>query len=72
MSRTYFTLLTRDAATSPWGVAFGDWDLDTVLSERADHRDHGVKAPNLKIIRSNGRQASIDARVAELNAGAAQ
>jgi hypothetical protein len=67
MSRTYFTLITRDHATSPWGVAFGDWDRDNVASELDDHRDHGARARDLKIIATDGRQASIDAKVNLLN-----
>jgi hypothetical protein len=67
MTKTYFSLITRDDATSPWGVAFGDWDRDNVLSEQGYYFESGVKKSNLKIIQTNGRQASIDARIADLN-----
>jgi hypothetical protein len=67
MTKTYFSLITRDDATSPWGVAFGDWDRDNVLSEQGYYFESGVKKSNLKIVQSNGTQAAIDARVAALN-----
>jgi hypothetical protein len=67
MAKAYFTLITRDNPASNWVVEFGDWDRDVVLSERDDYRDHGVKARDLKIIASDGKQASIDAKVNLLN-----
>jgi hypothetical protein len=74
MAKTYFTLITRDNPSSNWVVEFGDWDHRVVDAERQDYRDHGVKARDLKIIRSDGRYASIDAQVKALNpyAGAAK
>jgi hypothetical protein len=67
MTKTYFTLITRDNPSKSWVIEFGGWDRDDVESERQSYRDHGVKASDLKIIRTDGRQASIDARVADLN-----
>jgi hypothetical protein len=67
MTKTYFTLITRDNPSASWVIEFGAWEREDVDSERQSYRDHGVKASDLKIIRTDGRQASIDARVADLN-----
>jgi hypothetical protein len=69
MSKVYYTLVTRDDAASPWYIEFGAYEREDVDFERESYRDKGAKASNLKIIRSDGRQASIDAIVAKLNAG---
>jgi hypothetical protein len=67
MARKYFSLLVRSADDRVWAVEFGDFDRDVVLEERADYSDHGCRASDLKIITSDGKQASIDAAVASLN-----
>jgi len=68
MSKVYFTLVTRDDAASPWYIEFGAYDREDVDFERESYRDKGVKASNLKVIKSDGRQASIDAIVKTMNA----
>jgi hypothetical protein len=70
MSKVYHVLLSRDGAGQKWGVEFGDWKRADVAAELADHRDHGAKASNLKIITCGAEQAAIDAAVAALNAKA--
>jgi hypothetical protein len=70
MSKQYFTLVTRDNPSDNWVIEFGAWDRSDVDFERQSYRDHGVKASDLKIIKSDGKQASIDAMVAKLNAKA--
>jgi len=63
----YFTLLTRDDGNDNWRIEFGDYSSSTVEDERIDQRDHEIKCSNLKIIRTNNRQADINAAVAALN-----
>lgn len=67
--RPYYSLLMRDGTPrdTPWGIAFGDYDLDTVKDELADYRDHGWKAKDLKIITTTDQKADIDRVVFELN-----
>lgn len=67
--RTYHTLLLleHDDKGSRWAIGFGDYDRDTVEFERDDHRDHGYRAKELKIITTTDLQADIDAAVRELN-----
>ena len=67
MARKYFSLIARTDPGAPWCVEFGDWNRDVVTEERADYRDHGHRASDLKIITTDGTQASIDAAVAKLN-----
>lgn len=67
----YHTLAIQDGTPTnePWGIAFGDYDLDTVKAERDDFRDHGWKARELRIITTRtARQSEIDAAIAKLNA----
>ena len=68
--RPYYTLVVHEGdhvADSPWGIAFGDYDLETVKAERDDYRDRGWKAKELKIITTTDQQADIDRAVFELN-----
>ncbi|RWP18983.1 MAG: hypothetical protein EOR00_09605 [Mesorhizobium sp.] len=67
MARKYHTLLTKDAPTDPWAIAFGDYDLWSVEEERDDHVGRGWKRSQLKIITTGSRQRDIDAAVAALN-----
>lgn len=50
--RTYYTLLQR--VDDNWSPQFGDYDLETVESERDDYRDHDIKAKDLKIVATAG------------------
>ena len=61
----YYTLLARESVTEPWGIQFGDYDKEVVEDEKFDQSESW---PHLKIISSKDDQASIDAKVAELNA----
>jgi hypothetical protein len=68
--RTYYTLVAHEGdhiADNPWGIAFGDYDLETVKAERDEYRDKGWKAKELKIITTTDLQADIDAAVRSLN-----
>ena len=64
--RTYFTLCTRNA-DGRWSPEFGAYSRETVREERADYRESGWKAKDLKIIETGTRQADITAAVAALN-----
>jgi hypothetical protein len=68
--RTYYTLVAHEGdhiADNPWGIAFGDYDLETVKAERDEYRDKGWKAKELKIITTTDQQTDIDAAVRSLN-----
>ena len=60
--KTYFTLIGRWHGT-PWEIIFGDYDRDSVETERHDTEDYD----RLKIIKTNHRQTAIDCAVATLN-----
>jgi len=68
MARKYHTLLERSFDGAPWGIAFGDYDRETVDSERQEYRANGAKASNLKMITTGARQGEIDSAVSLLNA----
>jgi hypothetical protein len=66
--KTYYTLLQRE--DGKWAPQFGDYDRETVESERDDYRDHDIKAKDLKIVTTQGHSwASIQVVVAKLNGG---
>lgn len=73
-TRPYYVLAANEGshiASNPWGVAFGDYDKETVKSERDDYRNNGWKARELKIIKcSSAKQATVDAEIAKLNTAA--
>lgn len=64
MSRKYYTLLVKYEPTSPWGIAFGDYNKDVVQQERED----SYSEFKTKLIKTNDTQASVDAEVRALNA----
>jgi hypothetical protein len=78
--RPYFTLAVRThfealdgTKTSVWSAEFGDYDKEVVESERDDWldsvwREPAPKAGDLKIVRSDSTQDSINAAIAKLNA----
>ena len=73
MARTYHVLVVRSVHVpeedrAQWGVEFGSWVRDEVAFERDEYRGKGVPASDLKIVACDGRQSSIDAAVAKLNA----
>lgn len=66
--RLYHTLIVRDGSPGcPWGPDFGDYDLQTVKDERADRRDQGFKASELRIITTADSQDEIRDAVREIN-----
>lgn len=68
--RIYHVLLSRYGEGERWEIAGGSWDRSDIDFEHQDYRDHGVRASDLKIVTCDGRQSSIDAIVAKLNAKA--
>jgi hypothetical protein len=68
-TRKYHVLLSRYEPGERWGVAFGSWAKAEVEAERADYREHGHAARDLRMVACAGEQAAIDAIVAKLNAG---
>ncbi len=69
--RQYHSLLTRDSASAPWGIAFGDYSKAVVQQELVDLIDSGeAKRSNSKIITTGSRQQDINAAVLQLNAAA--
>ena len=65
--RTYYTL--AESVDGRWAVAFGDYDKQTVMDERADYIDSGMTGRSLKIIKTaTSDQPEIDAAIARLNA----
>ena len=67
-ARPYWTLLEREGPEARWTIAFGSYTRAEVEGERKDRRDHGVRAMDLKIIRTGSRRQDIEAKVEELNA----
>ena len=70
MARKYHSLLIREHGR--WSVQFGAWSKQDVIEERDESFRNSstdpVKLKDCKIITTNGTQAAIDAKVAELNA----
>jgi hypothetical protein len=64
-NRFYYSLLALEAGR--WVIEFGDYDRQVVRDELADYVDRGYRAKNLKIISTADDQASIVAKVAQLN-----
>lgn len=69
-NRKYHTLVSVDGSPGcKWAIEFGGYDLETVMQERADMRDRGWKAKELRVLTTTDKQADIDAAVAKLNEG---
>ena len=66
----YYIIAERNDATSPFGIAWGDYDKDVVIQERDDMLDSlQYSARNLKILTcASDSQADGDAAIAKLNA----
>jgi hypothetical protein len=66
MTRPYYTLAAR--AHGVWFPQFGDYDREIVEAELQDYRDHGRRARDLKIVRSqDARKVSVEMALAKLN-----
>ena len=63
--RTYFALVER--IDGRWGIAFGDFDRETVIAERQDYLEHGSRAEDLCVLKVRTTQAAIDSAVATTN-----
>jgi hypothetical protein len=61
----YFTLAQR--IDGRWTPQFGDYDRDCVESDLTGFFENGVRRKDLRIIKSGGTQAAIDAAISELN-----
>lgn len=66
--KPYFSLLRREGRNTPWCIEFGDYERKTVSDEMDEYRDNGETLANLRIIKTADDQASINAKVAGLNA----
>lgn len=60
----YYTLAVK---TDRWEPMFGDYNKEVVKSEFDDYYDHGVHKLDMKIIRSEPDQLSIDLAIALMN-----
>lgn len=67
MARKYTVLVVRDNATSPFGVAFGDYSRNVVTQESADSYSDYSKADKRILTLDSDTQAAIDHAVAQLN-----
>lgn len=67
---TYFSLLSREGAESPWAIEFGDYDRECVEFEREEMHEgyKGYPKKDLKIIKTGDSWDSIQSAVAALNA----
>lgn len=63
--KKYYTLLTKERGV--WSPQFGSYVYGDCLSERDDYLDHGRKLKDMKIITTADDQASVNARIQELN-----
>lgn len=65
MGRKYYTLLALENinGVDTWCIDFGDYDKECVKQEKYEYEHNRTK-----IICTNDDQASIDAKVKELNA----
>lgn len=68
--KTYYTLAIQWNKGDIFSPEFGDYDLECVNDEREDYLNswHDLKAKQLKIIKTDGNQSSIDEAIAKLNA----
>lgn len=62
--KSYFSLIVRFDEFDTWSVQFGDYDKETVQDEISEYSG-GCYA--VRIIKTKDDQASIMAKVAELN-----
>lgn len=68
--RTYYILAVRDSVNHPFGIEWGNYDLDELQIERATRLECPLlNASNHKIIKvNNDSQAACDAAIIALNA----
>lgn len=61
----YYTLAVWSPLNQMWSPEFGDYDYQTVKTERDDYREHGVKAKHLVIFHTpyDAGQAAIDEQI---------
>ncbi len=68
MARKYYTLLARDGKTAPWSIQFGDYDRETVATERDDWAQSGTYLKrDMMIVETGPKQADFLAKVDHLN-----
>ena len=66
MARRYYTLAVREGGR--WAPQFGDYDRETVDSEREEYRHKSHKARDMRVITTGDTQAAINDGIAKLNA----
>jgi hypothetical protein len=67
MTKTYYTLLSRETPKDRWVIEFGDYSRSVVRQERDDMKDGAFCDHAFKIIATGDAQSAIDAAVAALN-----
>jgi hypothetical protein len=67
MARSYYSVITKDSKSAPWGVEFGDYDREVAEDERDSLKESGQYVA-VKIIKTASNQAAINAAVTALNA----
>jgi hypothetical protein len=65
--RIYYALAQRE--NGKWSQQFGDYSKTVVAFERTDMIGRGIKAKDLKIVKTYDDQPSINEAIAELNNG---
>lgn len=68
MARTYYTLAVKPKAEGQqWSPQFGDYDRKVVAQEIEDTKADWPKGSKFKIVKSDGKQAAINAAIDALN-----
>jgi hypothetical protein len=66
--RTYYTLAVQWEKGDRYSPEFGDYDLEVVNDEREDIAySYDLKSKQIKVIKTDGSQSSIDQAIAKLN-----
>lgn len=64
----YYTLAIWNEFGRSWSPEFGDYDYQTVKSERDDYKDHGMKAKYMIIFKTDydAGQSAIDEQIKKI------
>lgn len=66
--KTYYTLAIQWDRGERYSPEFGDYDLECVNDEREDILySYGLKGSQIKVIKTDGHQSSIDKAIHNLN-----
>jgi hypothetical protein len=67
--RTYYTLAVQWEKGDRYSPEFGDYDIECANDERDDILySYDLKGSQIKIIKTDGNQSSIDEAISKLNA----